>query len=291
MNPRKRSFLLLTGAILLSGGLALLSGCKGNPSAAADIERRTSAPPVVMAYPASGDPKEGDPLVNAVWKSAAWTPLVAPANTDRTTASVSAAVLYDANELYVAFVISRSNPAFRGVNGVAPIAQDMVSVYLDSSKLGNGAEILQVTVNSKGLTTCAWVRDAEPPAQPKADGSPDVFHPVSRIMDVTVAGLYSKTMEGTSNGESVWTAVVGIPLKGVPVPLRASPAAGTNWKLNLIRTTVLADNGSGTRQLQANLSPVYVGQQAVSPYRMSDLRLVGAQVSSLVGVGGVFKSP
>ncbi len=264
-------FFCISAGLLASGSLALLSGCKGNTSAAAAMERTVAPPPVVMAYPV-GTSALVDPLSGGSWTNARWLPLLPPVNTERTTAPVSAATLYDATSLYVAFISNK--PA-------GNVAMDTVSVYLDSSSGGTGADMLQVTINKEGVTTCSWIRDAEPPVKARDDGSPDAFHPVSKIPNLGVAGLRVKTGESVQNGVAVWTAVVAIPLKSLPTPLRTMPVPGSHWKLNLLRTTVLGDTGSGSEQLQANLSPIYVASQAVSPYRMAELDLVSVQVSVL----------
>ena len=235
------------------------------------MERTVAPPPVVMAYPV-GTSALVDPLSGGSWTNARWLPLLPPVNTERTTAPVSAATLYDATSLYVAFISNK--PA-------GNVAMDTVSVYLDSSSGGTGADMLQVTINKEGVTTCSWIRDAEPPVKARDDGSPDAFHPVSKIPNLGVAGLRVKTGESVQNGVAVWTAVVAIPLKSLPTPLRTMPVPGSHWKLNLLRTTVLGDTGSGSEQLQANLSPIYVASQAVSPYRMAELDLVSVQVSLL----------
>jgi hypothetical protein len=276
MKMQALSPLVLLSATLLAGGsVALLSGCKGNTSAAAMMERSVTPPPTLHAYPLTAGQPLADPTLAPVWSNARWLPLVAPANTDRTTAPASAAVLYDARYLYVATI---SNvPA-------GPVVLDTVSIYLDSSAAGNGADMLNLTVNAAGSVSSAWIRDAEPPTKGRDDGTPDFFHPVSRIPDVAIPGLLIKTFQGTQNGTPVWSAVVAIPLKSLPLPLRSSPLAGTSWKLNLLRTTLLPDTGSGVEQRQANLSPIFVGSQPVCPYRMATLELVPAQVSALTTV-------
>ncbi len=213
-----------------------------------------------------------DPLAGGCWANARWMPLVAPANTERTTAPVTAATLYDSRCLYVAFV--SNNPA-------GAVALDTVTVFLDTSAARNGSDMLQVTIRNDGLAACSWLRDAEPPLKAHDDGSPDLFHPVSRIPNVPIAGLVAKTSQSIANGTGVWTAVVAIPLASLPTPLRSAPTPGTRWKLNLLRTTVLPDSGNGSEQLQANLSPIFVGSQAVSPYRMADLELTPSQLSAL----------
>jgi hypothetical protein len=73
----------------------------------------------------------------------------------------------------------------------------------------------------------------------------------------------------------VWTAVITIPIQSLPGPLSQTPAAGLQWKVNLIRSISTVDVGSGIGVLQANLSPVYAGLQDYSPYRLATLTLGG----------------
>ena len=272
MNRTERyKLLLVCVAICAASSLALLSGCKGNASAAATYEKPVTAPPHIQAYQTLSDAHLADPLTSPVWTGAHWFTFTSPIGTDRTTAAASGTLLFDANTLYVGFISQKPGHAF---------TQDMVSVYLDTSALGNGAEMLQVAVNSEGRAACTWIRDAQPPTRAKDDGTPDTVHPSSKIPVDKVANLFTRIGEGTLNGEPVWTAVVAIPLNSLPGPLRATPTPGAQWKVNLLRTTMVGEPNANLEQLQANLSPVYVGQQAVAPYRMATLELVNTQVSA-----------
>ncbi|HUO09653.1 MAG TPA: hypothetical protein VM008_15190 [Phycisphaerae bacterium] len=266
-----RHFLLLCVTLCAAASLALLSGCKGNTSAAAMVEKTVSPPPHVQAYETRADPRYADPLTNPVWTAAHWLPLVSPIGTDRTTDAASGAFLFDANTLYVAIISHKPESA---------VAQDLVSVFLDSSRLCNGSEIIHVAVNSAGRASCTWIRDAEPPSRPRDDGTPDAFHPLSKIpVESMVPDLFTHIGAGTQHGRPVWTAVIAIPVRKLPLPLQAAPVAGTEWKVNLLRTTVATAPSSNLEPLQSNLSPVFVGQQAVAPYRMATLELVNTQVS------------
>jgi hypothetical protein len=200
--------------------------------------------------------------------SAAWYTLQAPANTSKSTPGVTAAMLYDDNNLYVAFVSETVPPP------AAPITQDAVSVFLDSTADQDGKEMVQVSVNSAGQYSCTWIRSSEP-AQRKDDGGPDWMHPYASVPNVTVKGLTARTGTGVQNGNPVWTAVVAIPIMNLPMPLQQQPMAGAHWKINLIRSISTKDVGLGTEQLQANLSPVHLGAQVVSPYRMARVLLAG----------------
>jgi hypothetical protein len=72
----------------------------------------------------------------------------------------------------------------------------------------------------------------------------------------------------------VWTVVVGIPVNQLPRPLAVTGAlTGARWKVNALRT-VVKGSGDHLELLQANLSPMYVGSQDVSAYRMSELMLM-----------------
>jgi hypothetical protein len=186
----------------------------------------------------------------------------APANTTRTTANTQAAILFDSNMLYVAFA-SECQPADK-------VDHDGVSLFLDTTHAGDGTEMVRITVNSDGSAECTWIRSATP-AERREDGLPDFAHPVSTIPDIQIPGLVSHVTGGTHEGKGMWEAVVGVPMRALPMPLRTSPAAGARWKVNLLRTVTV---GQHKEQLQANLSPVYVGAQELAPYRMADLTLV-----------------
>jgi hypothetical protein len=267
-----RHFLPLCLALCAISSLALLSGCKGNTSAAAIVEKSVSPPPHVQAYETHADARNANPLSSPVWAQAHWMPLVSPIGTDRTTDAASGAFLFDANTLYVALICHKPEAA---------VSQDLVSVFLDSSRLSNGAEIIHVAVNSTGRASCTWIRDAEPPSRPRDDGTPDAYHPLSKIpAETMVPDLFTRIGEGTHHGHPVWTAVIAIPVRKLPLPLQAAPVAGTEWKVNLLRTTLTATPSSNLEPLQANLSPVFVGQQPVSPYRMATLELVNTQVTA-----------
>jgi hypothetical protein len=267
ISGQSRNFVLAGAALAALAAVALTAGCKGNTTSAAGLEKHVGPPPRVDAAVALSNPGNSDPLTDAPWAKTQWYSLVAPSNTHRTTPPVRAAMLYDPATLYVAFVSDTVPPP------VAPIAHDAVSVFLDSSAMQDGTEMAQVTVNSDGHCTCTWVRAAMA-AQPKEDGSPDLAHPVSKIVDFAVKGLAAHTAQTTRSGALAWTTVITIPLKALPIPLRAHADAGEHWKMNLLRTITTVDTGAGAQQLQANLSPVYVGGQYVSPYRMADLVLV-----------------
>ena len=267
-----RQILHLCAALCALCFLVALAGCKGNTSAAAVMDKPVPAPPHVQAYATRLDPRNADPLDSSIWASAHWMSFVGPIGADRTTEASSGAILFDNNTLYVAFVSEKPATA---------CLQDFVSFYLDSSAARNGSEMIQVSVNATGQTTCTWIRDAEPPTGPREDGSADVFHPLSKIpADGMVSGLFAKTGHGTLRGQPVWTAVVAIPVQKLPSPLRTTLAAEMHFKINMLRTTIVAEAGNSPQSLQSNLSPVYVGQQAVAPYRMATLDLADTQVTA-----------
>ncbi|HVX85437.1 MAG TPA: hypothetical protein VH253_11700 [Phycisphaerae bacterium] len=264
--------IFLCGATLLAGGsLALLSGCKGNTTAAAMLEKVVTPPPAATALPASGNPGLADPLTDLPWVGTHFSQFGSPINTDQTTPATRGAILYDPSHVYVAFVSDTAG---------LPAKSDSVSMYLDSTAGGNGTEMIEVRVGHDGKVAASWIRSATP-ATKRDDGSPDFLHPLSTIPGVTIEGLTAKVRDETDHGRRVWTAVVGIPVKSLPMPLRASPQPGEHWKVNLLRT-VSGSTGEGSGELlQSNLSPVYVNAQAVSPYRMADLYLSpGAMTAS-----------
>jgi len=267
-----RYFPGLAGAVLVLVGGVLLIGCKDKPTTAANPDKPVGPPPLVQATRvAVTDWKAGesDPLNDPVWGKANWYLLQAPMNTSRTTPPVRVAMVYDSDALHVAFVNDSVPPP------PAAVARDVVAVFLDTSKAANGTETVLVTVDSAGLCRCTWIR-AGTPAVAKEDGSPELSHPLDRLPDYVVKDLGAVVHHTTFNGEAVWTTVVTIPFKALPLPLRVpppSPQGGERWKINLLRTITTVDSGNGSQQLQANLSPVYLGAQAVSPYRMAVVEL------------------
>ena len=96
-----------------------------------------------------------------------------------------------------------------------------------------------------------------------------------------VPGFSVKTGSGQPNGQPAWTAVISLPLEGLPVPLRTQPAVGDHWHANLIRNDWIKTPDGARQLLQSNFSPVYPSAQAVSPYRMADLVLDGASAPML----------
>src|ERR1700761_4680095 len=104
--------LLLCVALCATGSLALLSGCKGNTSAAASYEKPVTEPPHILAYQTGSDARLADPLTSPVWAGSHWLTLTAPLGTERTTASAYGTVLFDANTLYVGFISQKPTRAF-----------------------------------------------------------------------------------------------------------------------------------------------------------------------------------
>lgn len=264
-----RKYSLPMGALLALVGMLCFAGCEGKPTSAAGPEKHVGPPPKVEAAGVDVDLRESIPT-DAVWAKAQWYLLTSPANTSRTTPPVRAAMMFDAETLYVAFVSDTVPPP------AAPIGQDVLSVFLDTTAAQDGTEMVQVMVDATGKCSCTWIRMSTP-ALPKEDGSPEWSHTMDRIPNRPVTGLSARVMPGTEKGSPVWAAVVAIPLKNLPRPLVATAKTGDHWKVNLLRTITTVDTGSGVQQLQANLSPVYLGGQAVSPYRMAELELVAAK--------------
>jgi len=254
-----REFRRLAGAVLLSAvGAALLGGCKGNSTAAAMVRREpVTAAPVSVPW-AKGDVLHADPMSSDLWKSATIVALGAPANTEHTTLPCRAKLLVDSQHLYVAFISERADEP-------AGLDRDLVSLYLDNSREKDGREIVQLSAGPGGQITCNWIRAAVA-AEPRPDGTPDLTHPVSMIPNWKVEGLVAAVGNGELDGKPAWTVVMAIPIDRLPLPFRTMPAMGARWKFNLMRT-VMAEGDL----LQANYSPVAVGAQAVSPYRMAEL--------------------
>ena len=251
----------LCGAVFLAlAGAAFLSGCKGN-TRAAGVERRTGKPPVVAArlMSASADGERNDPLSSKMWREAEWWPLVAPANTARTTPASRATVLYDAGTLYVAVI--------NDVPEWGTEEQDTVSLYIDTH--GDGKEVLQVTTDARGGARAAWIR-ASTPVGPQEDGGPNIGYPLDIRPDIQVRGMTARVGRGLADGREAWTVVLALPVTGMPPLMQALPAPGAHWRFNVLRSVMRRGE-----QYQGNLSPVYVNAQAASAYRMAELEFVG----------------
>ncbi|HVT82054.1 MAG TPA: hypothetical protein VHM90_15535 [Phycisphaerae bacterium] len=116
--------------------------------------------------------------------------------------------------------------------------------------------------------TCNWLR-SNAAAQPLEDGAPDLGFPVNIFPKIEVQGLWAREFKGDA-GEKV--VVIGVPLANLPGPVRFAPSSATSWKVNVIRTILIPREDGHRQRLESDLSPIYSGAQAVSPYRMADLR-------------------
>ncbi len=223
-----------------------------------------------MISPSVGDVRGANVLTSDLWQRANWTQLGAPANTLRTTLPTRAALLYDSQMLYAAFVSDR--PMDQQTDPV----RDVVTLYLDTTPAGKGAEMIKLSVDATGQASSAWVRISDPPQKAREDGSPSPDVQAFTIPNVKIEGLWTHVEEGTREEEGssesipVWVAVVGVPLKNLPAPLQTTVSAGAQWKFNVLRTVM--PEGGGER-LQSNWSPVYVGAQEFAPYRMAKMLL------------------
>lgn len=274
-NLRALSRLLAASSALTA--LILLAGCKGNTTSAALMERAVGKPPTLTASPTSGvDPRLADPLTNPLWQSAQWVTLTTPLNPSRNmNARTDAAVLFDADNLYVAFINEKAaEPELQGD------VSDADSLFLDTGA-GDGTEMIQISVDSASHTDCTWYRSMRP-AQRNADGSPDRGHNVEAILDATVPDLHADVKSAQFQGKPAWTAVLSVPLRKnsidphFPLPLKTDVAEGQtkgSWKFNLVRTLTATEGSTRIKRLQANLSPIFVDTQPISPYRLATLQL------------------
>ncbi len=242
-------------------GAALLAGCKGNTTAAAVPEHPAAVPPKIEALQASPEIRLADPFTSSVWKPAQWREFAPPINSSRTTPPTRGAVMFDEQNLYLAVISrSQSEPAKDGT--------DQVCFYLDTT--AKGKELLEFRVDA-GKPVCAWLR-SDAAARPLDDGTPDFGFPVRITQNIEVKGLWVQTYEGNDAEGAATAMVMGIPLASLPGPVRFAPSANTSWKLNMIRTITLPRGEGHSQQLESDLSPIYSGAQAVSPYRMAELR-------------------
>jgi len=240
--------------------VAMIAGCKNNTSAAA-VEHSVGKPPVVTISPVQPAVPLTNPLTSEQWSKATWITLAAPANTYRTTAPTRAAILVTPTTLYAAFVCEKQP---------IDVAKDSAVLFLDTHNADDHMEMVKITVDSAGPATCTWIRSDGVPT-PHSDASPDLGYTFYTLPDFKVPGLTAHVGQGTDQGAPVWTSVVAIPLQSLPQPLKAVATPGAHWKFNLIRS-VMAINGNGEKeQLQANLSPIYVGAQECTTWRMAEL--------------------
>jgi len=256
-------WLLLGATLTAAGSLALLSGCKGNTTSAALPEHHVGPPPVLVAMPVTIESQNRD-LTSSGWQATSWMPFSSTIDSTLMTPSTRAAALYSPAMLYLAAISTKSTD-------LSSTCTDSISFYLDTQAAGK--ELLEVRTDPTGKTVCTWMR-SNAPAQPLEDGSPNLGFPVFSTPNIVVKGLTCQTTETTTPEGAAWTAVVGIPLASLPTPMQVAPKPGTAWKLNIVRTiTQPAAGGTRTQRLESNLSPIFSGAQAVSPYRMAELQL------------------
>lgn len=238
--------------------------CKNTPPQARSTP--VPAPPVIYALPTRAVALESDPQAATAWQSAQWSTLAPSLNQKGVSPLTRVACLYDEQYLYVAFV-----------GAAAPKMMTKVSVWLDTSKPQNGTEFFELAADPSipgdaSIRSLTWHRAALPP-QPRPDGSPNLAHPVSQIPGCQLTGLRARAGQASVDGSPGWTMVFAIPVKALPAPLRDTPRAGTQWRVNLLREDALLEESSRRETLYANLSPVYPGAQALMPYRMAQLVL------------------
>lgn len=261
-------------AVMLSVvAFAALGSCKNNPPAAETNGAPAAAIPVLHALPASGEVLKAEVLTSALWRGASWVNLSPPLNDTRTTPRTRVACLYDAEKLYIAFA---------GVNSEGRPGGTSAAVLLDSSKNQNGTEFFEITVDPETVGDASirgmmWHRPTLPPA-PNPDGTVNYTIPISRVPGFGVKDLQVLAGKGQVDGQPGWTVVFAIPMKTLPGPLKGTPTAGVHWRVNLLRQDELSAGGRRD-VVQGNLSPVFLGAQAVMPYRMSELVLMPGPVA------------
>ena len=150
-------------------------------------------------------------------------------------------------------------------------AGDRVSVFLDPTAAGKDS--LEISADLRGPAQATWRHFTIRP-QPNDDGSPNSSYPASNFPLPNLATA-SRIGTGEYRGNSVWTAVVTIPLTELPPALRSNVATDGHWKVNVLRlmATRSSSAASGLETVQSNLSPVRFNTQPVCPYRMADLVL------------------
>jgi hypothetical protein len=212
-------------------------------------------------------PLTGEVGSNAVWRGAQWVALTPATRETRSLPPTHVACVYDADNLYVAFA---------GVKGAAK--SSTVSVWLDSSAKQNGTELMEISAEIGELsgtsptavtTQAIWHRCVSAPETREA---PDFSIPMDHIRE-TANYLKVNRGKGTVEGKEAWTLVLAIPFKSLHFPQTVTPAAGFNWRFNLLRQDKIPTGSGPDEMVQANLSPVHAGAQKVMPYRMATMTL------------------
>jgi hypothetical protein len=257
LQPRPNWWLAGLSLAVLAGA-ALLGGCRGNTTAAAPPEHHAGKPPTLEAMRVSKEIRSANPLSAEVWKAAHWTEFQPSLNINRTTPLTRCAILFDDQNLYLG-IISRDQ---------AGSLSDSICFYLDTT--ASGHELLEFRMEGD-KATCSWMRSVAP-AQPLEDGTPDLGFPVVVQPNYLVRGLWSANFEGYDGEAPARALVLGVPLASLPVPMNIAPASARSWKVNAIRTIMVPRGDGASQRLESDLSPIYSGAQAVSPYRMAELK-------------------
>jgi hypothetical protein len=250
-------------ATLCLAALAALAACTGGTSTGSSPGGSHSAPSVVQIFPAATDPMNADPLTNADWQSAPWHTLTGALDDPRSGPPTRAAMLYDAENLYVAFISEDA------------AAQDSVELWLDSSTDHLGKELFCVSVQPDAPADACWYR-AQTAAQPLADGSPDRTRALTRFPK-QITGMQTKSAHASVDGKPVWTVVVKLPLALLPGPLSTQGTQGRHMLINLLRYDVEPQASGAPVVVQSNLAPIYRFTQPLSPYRMAEVVLSPAR--------------
>ncbi len=266
--------IFLTLSTLVFGGACatLLQGCSGN-SAPASTQNPADTPiPAIKAEPVEGDPSLADPTTDPVWTSAQWHTFTHPLNDSRPGQLTRVAMLYDNQHLYVAVMCADSHLIASGANQKLT-EQDAVEIWLDTAGEQNdrGTELLAITATSSEASSVTWYRSTMG-AKPKPDGTPDFSRPISKIVDKGIPGLKVHSGRGQINGKDAWGVTFAIPMHNLPMPLQAAAKPGSTWHFNAIRYD-WQNAGGEPQMIVSNLSPVFIGSQQVSSYRMSPLLL------------------
>lgn len=270
----KAIFCTLSVLMLSVASVSLLTGCSGNSAPASTGNPADTPIPVVKAEPVEGDPSLSDPTTDPVWLSAQWHTFTHPLNDSRPGQLTRAAMLYDSHHLYVA-VVCVDNQIRSSISGSQKVTdQDSVELWLDTSdeQGERGTELVSIAANSNEATSVTWYRSTVSP-KPKADGTPDFSRPISKIVDKEISGLRVHAGRGVLEGKEAWGVTFAIPLKNLPTPLQTVGKVGATWHVNAIRYDWQVNKAGESNVIVSNLSPVFVGSQQVSSYRMSPLIL------------------
>ena len=273
----------MLGVVLLAGSLlSVWPGCKDGSTDSASAPRRdgTARPLALEAQPLKNSQHAmSNPLAAQVWKNAQWFKLAKARSSRIAGAHTKIAAAFTPADLYVAIVATGPYQAAANAAADNLWRQDCSEIWLDTSRKQNGTNFLELVVSPTGRTHGVWHRSSTAPT-PTSSGAPDLNHPYS-LIPWNIQGLSVKIGTGSWRGRSAATAVVKIPIAGLPRPLRFISKSGGRFRVNVLRYIWRANAAGRRRLVQYSLFPVPLEAQAFTPYLMGRLALISSNDANL----------